>query len=527
MDNIKYESLILQMPEARGGVYAILNPVTKKVYVGETEDFYRRMAEHICNIFINESSGKKGVAAENCKTFDAFPVILAQYEKKSDHVEDWIAHETAVMYVFRKAGFTLYNGNEHYRDNEGYKRSFLMQENACIETMRVKTEEYLSTSGFNMPQNYESWNQFFKSIEEELNNMIFRMYRVTSLRKLWIDGCNLWKKRIDCLLSSEKDIRIVKPNNAKKVCRELFNRGLAVEDLKAAGLSPMTVEELCGLINEGKFGRSIISKFGHYLDQGPLTILSSKKYDITKNTMDALPLEFSVNESRKKEGLCFWAMRRLNAKCASNFLSCNGTIKEPVYIIMPYAPSSKYKYRPFGAIEYDLNRQNGETMDEFLNRIKNNKTPNYSFCFALDHNKENKRYNLPERMFPIVMEGAEKIDALVISEIFYLDAGYDNLDMLYKSFYSYTRGDIKEEAAYSFGIKNTVSLNWEVKNGEKYHPISKGKSPVSHMRVSLKEEKKEDIIQFLKNKTKADKENSSLLIARLEYPYVIALYKNS
>jgi len=164
-------------------------------------------------------------------------------------------------------------------------------------------------------------------------------------------------------------------------------------------------------------------------------------------------------------------------------------------------------------------------MDEFLTRIKNNKKPNYSFCFALNHNKKNKKYDLPKRMFPIVMENTERIDALVISEIFYLDAGYENLDTLYKSFYSYTQGNIKEEAAYSFGIKNTVSLNWEEKDGKIYHPISKGKSSVSHMRVSIKEDKKEDIIQFLKNKTKADKDYSSLLIARLEYPYVIALYK--
>lgn len=308
MDKRKYESLILQMPEARGGVYAILNPITKKVYVGETEDFYRRMSEHIWNIFIKESSEKNGVAAENCKTFDTFPVILTQYEKKSDCVKDWIAHETAVMYVFRKAGFILYNGNEHYRDNEGYKRKFLMQENASIEMIRVKTEEYLRTCGFNLPQNYENWDQLFNAIEEELNNMIYRMYHVSSLRELCDlrDGCNLWKNRMeDCSQGSEKNIHIVKPNNAQKVCRELFNRGLAVEALKAAGLSPITVEKLCELINEGKFDRSVISKFGHYLDQGPLTILSAKMYDITKNTMDALPPEFKVDKSRKKKDCVF------------------------------------------------------------------------------------------------------------------------------------------------------------------------------------------------------------------------------
>lgn len=40
---LKQNQSILEMPTDRSGVYAIFNPITKKAYVGETNDFNRRL----------------------------------------------------------------------------------------------------------------------------------------------------------------------------------------------------------------------------------------------------------------------------------------------------------------------------------------------------------------------------------------------------------------------------------------------------------------------------------------------------
>ena len=55
-------------------------------------------------------------------------MINSEYNKKiyKKNEAKWIAQETIVMYLFRKYGYELYNGNDSGRDNTG-NRDFLIK----------------------------------------------------------------------------------------------------------------------------------------------------------------------------------------------------------------------------------------------------------------------------------------------------------------------------------------------------------------------------------------------------------------
>ena len=44
-------NILQEIMSGHSGVYAILNPIKRKVYVGETNDFNRRLTQHIIGIY--------------------------------------------------------------------------------------------------------------------------------------------------------------------------------------------------------------------------------------------------------------------------------------------------------------------------------------------------------------------------------------------------------------------------------------------------------------------------------------------
>ena len=117
--------IILEKPIERSGVYAIINLFQKRVYVGETNDYYRRMSTHIpgiCNDDVIKTN--QHLMDEEDKRFDVMLMLTSDYDKLSGD-NSWIIDETLVMYLFRKYGFALYNGNDDGEDNIGAKRRFL------------------------------------------------------------------------------------------------------------------------------------------------------------------------------------------------------------------------------------------------------------------------------------------------------------------------------------------------------------------------------------------------------------------
>ena len=66
---------ILEKPLERSGVYVIFNLLKKKVYVGETNDFYYRMIQHLTGIFGDGESTNTNLKKETDKAFEIFPAI--------------------------------------------------------------------------------------------------------------------------------------------------------------------------------------------------------------------------------------------------------------------------------------------------------------------------------------------------------------------------------------------------------------------------------------------------------------------
>ena len=143
-----------------GGVYAFINLLENKVYVGESKDLEERMYTHCKAIFSDKQidstykASNKNLITAPQKQFCL--TVFAQFDKKCEKKCEkkipipkknryWVALETVIMYLFVETGFGLYNGSGDgkIRDNLGKKRAFLL-ENTDIEKTRQNTVKFLN-----------------------------------------------------------------------------------------------------------------------------------------------------------------------------------------------------------------------------------------------------------------------------------------------------------------------------------------------------------------------------------------------
>ena len=352
MENECIEQIILEIPQKRSGVYIILNPVRLCAYVGETEDFYRRLVEHIRSIYKLEFSSNKRLEDEECKAFEIFSLIFANYSKKcTKGTMDWIIHETIAMYLIRKHGFTLYNGTESGKDNTGNERKFLLDNSVVGDELEQRVLNYLKEkdpkfeSLIDTP--YTNWEDLINDAAQELNNYITSQARYQIPLSKFPETCESerideWNRRVNTLQTTNRDYYKITKENVGSVCYELYSKYLSkhasIAEMQHCGLRDVKPEELACLANEGKLDRIIVSKFGDYLDQSVKTILSTKQYDIENNCLKDLEGLCTVPE-RGDNGICFWALRRLDIESGSDLLSYHGKDKGPRYAILSYTPS--------------------------------------------------------------------------------------------------------------------------------------------------------------------------------------------
>ena len=523
---------ILEKPLERSGVYVIFNLLKKKVYVGETNDFYYRMIQHLTGIFGDGESTNANLKKEADKAFEIFPAINCDYYKKNRLYKNWEIHETIVMYIFKKYGYSLYNGNQDLQDDKGKKRSFLLGDSNTND-LKNHTLDYLNTISYS-----DTWENLITETENKLNNTLKEklfpnediqnpleyIMSITDENQLK----EIWAKRLSSVID-KNNIRIVNEKNHESICNELITTYLSLEDLANCGLNKMSVDELIKLISDDKLNKVVFSKFGNYLDQNPMTILSIKSYDLEHNRLG--DLELDINPDKKDCTVCFWALDKLNPEHTQAFLSDGHTTKESRYVIMPFTTSKKYSKADFIAINRaDLNPQGNETFDDFFKRTRDtfNQSDNDN-NFAHSYSDSKIKFDTPENMFPPVI--LKKSSALLISELSYIDIGYDEIAYIYQHFYSLSDQNSKgtnkeEELAYTYGIKGTQSLHLKDDRCEHkiYYPVSNGKSPTSHTCASLKPEHKQDLINFFSKAKNEKSETTSFIIAKIEYPYIVSLF---
>lgn len=527
---MKQNQSILEMPTDRSGVYAIFNPITKKAYVGETNDFNRRLTEHIISIYGNGETTNNNLKNETIKSFEIFPVINSEYNKKiyKKNEAKWIAQETIVMYLFRKYGYELYNGNDSGRDNTG-DRQFLIMNYISGEELEKRTIDYLN-SRYQTPSeiledenkkeyNIDNWEDLINAAESELNDNIFKSRFNKSMEEFYhlseSERKAIWFDRLKTYAENNNNC-IINENNYIEECNKLLMQKLSVEDLECCGLRKISVKDFCNMIKDGTLNNVIFSKFGHYLSQSPVTILMSKIYDIKHNKLKELDLD--INPDCAEKGICFWAVKKLNEKDTRNFFA--GSEKKSRYVIMPYTPSTKYKNKNTDDTFFEatqkigiLNPKAGESIDDFHTRMRSKfendidfTQENFALGYSSNCNKKCKTKDYPKDMFPAVIKKKakktnSKSNALLISEFGFVDVSYKDLTEIYKCFYSMREGEYKGELAHSYT------------------------GPVSHMCATLKQDKKTKLIDYLENnfEKEPDFRTTSFIIAKIEYPYIVSL----
>lgn len=98
--------MIIKIPKYNGcGVYAIVNIVEFKVYIGSSYDVHRRLQVHLSKL----TNGKHSIAELQKDFNNDFRFILLYECDKNIEKEDLLEKEYIFMLQFIERGFSLYN----------------------------------------------------------------------------------------------------------------------------------------------------------------------------------------------------------------------------------------------------------------------------------------------------------------------------------------------------------------------------------------------------------------------------------
>ena len=310
------KQILLEKPNARSGVYIFYNLFEKSAYVGETSDFYRRFPEHILSHFGDMNASNDRMMQAEYKKFVVFSVIDNLYQKTTEYSDGaWLIDETVVMYILREKGVCLYNGKKNgdeYSDNLGKKRNFLMDHVSGNLKEKVigllhdtweLSEEYIERL---ICQTTDMLTEKFKRIFQVTVDTLVQLSE-EGAEEIWTSLTEDYQKRFPgkaVLLTEE---------NYREECNVMLNKAISISDLKDIGIDAMRVEEFYDLIDQGAFDRFVISKFGNYLDQSTLNILSIKQHDIAHCRLSDLRLGTDA-----EAGICLWGLRRFTQTRSEN-----------------------------------------------------------------------------------------------------------------------------------------------------------------------------------------------------------------
>lgn len=183
--------------------------------------------------------------------------------------------ETIIMYLFRKYGFELYNA---LNDNCG--RNFFAEEN--IYNLEKMTIDFIQDKDNSRTKDeiMESIKKYDEVVQKALREILgkanfekrsnIKEYSKIDLEKIWNN-----KK-------TSKKYNLLNPDsNIEKAIKEIAYGYLDSEILEYCGIECIDAKKLSDMINEGKlFDTTIFSKVGNYKDQLLSTILALKADDI-------------------------------------------------------------------------------------------------------------------------------------------------------------------------------------------------------------------------------------------------------
>lgn len=292
---------------------------------------------------------------------------------------------------------------------------------------------------------------------------------------------------------------------------------LIKKDFVEAGVEPMKTEDLESLIDNGDLDRVVFHKFGNYVGQTLRTIFDLKLNDI-KNTRLGDLKGLDIDPSRKDQGVCLWALKKLNVTDVRNNLSESVDDKGPRYMIMLYT-SSNDAYKPYEHPLDDINPQLGESISDFAEDLKKNEDLKNKYfpsgyvkpLYGQKDSKAEYRkadrgdeiYEFPSNLVPpIIDKSGNRSVALIISDIKYIDAHYKEIVGLEDFYVSNNEKSLSRTRVFS----RLTAINAK---------LHKDNEDISAVREQLK--------QYISTPDSQDSDFTSFLVAKLEYPYIITL----
>ncbi|MGN0395946.1 MAG: hypothetical protein ACI4EF_11325, partial [Coprococcus sp.] len=310
--------LVIKKPTYSNGVYIALQLIEKKAYIGESNDIFRRIGEHIsCITGINNDGygSNSNLIAETDKRIAIFAVHnnMNTYKKRglnADIWTPWIYDETIYMFLMRKYGFELYNAE---KDNVGYERSFILTDvlispiedlenyNKQISLLKEKTIKYLLTLKLNRDNTTEK--QVIEDINEyesTLKNCLKNIYGKDFSDGVWHlskhDLEHIWNNKVMEIEKQQNRIKtkdylslpyyLIKDlKQAKKYVYEFTGSALSKDTIELCGIKSLSRAELAEMIRFKKMDTTIFAPFGAYLGQTAATILATKSEDLKKHKL--------------------------------------------------------------------------------------------------------------------------------------------------------------------------------------------------------------------------------------------------
>lgn len=439
----KFE-FIVKKPTFLNGVYCIIQLQNKKVYVGETTDVYIRFADHINCISTGNTATFHGsnvnLINEVDKKFWFYPLLdnkkqcinfLKKQGNRNTPFSQNLYDETIIMYLFRKYGFELYND---LNDNCG--RNFFAEEN--IDNLEKMTIDFIQDKDNSRTKDeiMESIKQYDEVVQKALREILGKanFEKISNKEYLEIDLEKIWNNK-----KTSKKYNLLNPDsNIEKAIKKIAYGYLDSEILEYCGIECIDAKEISDMINEGKlFDTTIFSKVGNYKDQLLSTILALKADDI------------------ESYGKCLWAFKGLDEKDTRLFLQTSSNPdnkKESKYIFLTFTPS---KTQSGNMNSEETNPIEGESFADFKKRFKEKfkkdipENDSYVTAKSVSIDDENGdtvqlRKELNESlkdMFPIIMNGKNESRAFVISKIWALDNYVNDLDGIYNCYWRHIKGD--------------------------------------------------------------------------------------
>lgn len=389
-----------------GAIYAFVNVVEKKVYVGETGQGDNRELTHAKCLFGLEQGSNtafvdKNQTREYCLIHSA---LLNKTNKDYDKIQAETL-ETIYMYLFKKYGFELYNMPKG-RDNLGGDRKFL--KDSKMENSRDIYEKLIKLIEKDCPQvtqveqfEVDTWREFVKEADklfvEEFNDTFnFHIEEIPSgldnqskeiRRKLWRNFVERARNIKDFVIiedmKSESDFFKLNKKYLQSINEGKHNYSINNISLKK-------------LLDDGRLDRIIYTKAGDYLGESLLKILSNKASDLSKGC------GFAFDNNNVVEKACLWSLKGNQTKWLRQQLDSDGN-HEDKYMILSYTGSKKCSGK--------------QEVEQVVKVV------------SLDRLKKQKKIDYPQEFKAEIVSGNYNNMAFVVSDLYYVDENITGKDI--------------------------------------------------------------------------------------------------